>query len=230
MYIQLFCGTILYKKINLGKSQGAQMLKVSNLNKQHTPGTHWPMEKKIEAVTVYLQVGNMRIVSGATGVPYQLLRLWKTQPWWREYEFEIKNAKRSDTNTKLTKIIDKSIAILEDRLENGEVVLNNKTGELIRKPVSMKDTLSVTRELFNQQTALDKQKIDESSLQQQESIQDTLKQLAEEFAKFNGTKKPQLIDVEDVEFKEAEDAQIENTEPINSEQTINGIDDPKGTW
>lgn len=206
------------------------MLKISNLNKSHVPGTQWPMEKRIEAVTLYLQLGNMRIVSATCGVPHQLLRLWKTQPWWKEYEFEIKNAKRSDTNTKLTKIIDKTLEILEDRLENGEVVLNNKTGELIRKPVSMKDTLDVSSKLFQQQSTFEKQKLDESSLQQQESIQDTLKQLANEFAKFNGTKKPQIIEAEDVEYKEAEDTQIKNAEPTNSEQTINGTDDPKGTW
>lgn len=41
----------------------------------------------------------------------------------------------------------------------------------------------------------------------QESIQDTLKQLADEFAKFNGTKKPaEVIEAEDVEFKETENA------------------------
>lgn len=229
------------------------MLKISNLHKPHTPNTPWPVEKKIEVVTLFLQLGNMKIVASATGVPYQLLRLWKTQSWWKEYEFEIKNAKRSETNTKMTKIIDRSLTILEDRLENGEVVLNNKTGELIRKPVSMKDTLSVTRELFNQQNTFEKQKIDESGLQHQESIQDTLKQLANEFAKFNGTKKPQVIEAEDVEFKEAEDAIYEEREEglqegvrevpgetgtdqeslgtqQSAERTLQGGLSPKGGW
>lgn len=208
------------------------MLKISNLNKKHTEYTQWPMEKRIEVITQYLAIGNMRIVSAATGVPYSLIRAWKALPWWKEYEYEIKNAKRSDTNNKLSKIIEKSLAIVEDRLENGEIILNNKTGELIRKPVSLKDTLKVSTDLFNQQTQLEKQKIDESSLQQQDTIQDTLKHLALEFAKFNGTKKPQItIEAEDVEFKEAEELDeslIEASEII--EQNINGIDDPKGTW
>jgi transposase-like protein len=208
------------------------MLKVSNLNKKHEYRTHWPMEKKIEAITQYLAVGNMRIVSAVTGVDYALLRAWKGQPWWKEYEFEIRNAKRSDTNSKLSKIIDKSLAIVEDRLENGEIILNNKTGELIRKPVTLKDTLKVTTDLFNQQAAFEKQKIDESALQQQDSIQDTLKQLAEEFAKFNIKSKPQYIEVQDVEFKETEDALPETLQEMQPDE-VTGLfptENPQEGW
>lgn len=182
------------------------MLKISNLNRKHESGTQWPMEKRVEVVTQYLALGNMRIVSASTGVPYSLIRAWKALPWWKEYEYEIRNTKRSETNNKLSKIIDKSLTIVEDRLENGEIILNNKTGELIRKPVSLKDTLKVTTDLFNQQAAFDKQKIEESTTQQQDTIQDTLKQLAQEFAKFNGSKRPQIIEVEDIKFKETSDA------------------------
>lgn len=209
------------------------MLKISNLNKQHTPGTTWPMEKRIEAVTQYLAVGNMRIVSAVTGVPYQLLRLWKTQQWWKEYEFEIKNAKRSDTKTKFSKLIDKSLDIIADRLENGEMILNNKTGELVRKPVSMKDTLKVTTDLLVQTNVIDKTAIDESGLQQQESIQDTLQQLANEFAKFNGTKKPaEVIEAEDVEFKETDDGESETLQEMQSDKTsgLFPTSDPKEQW
>jgi hypothetical protein len=204
------------------------MLKISNLRKQHEKGHHWPVEKKIEAVSIYLAVGNMRIVAGATGVDYQLLRLWKTQPWWKEYEYEVKNARRSDVNTKMSKLIDKSLEVVSDRLENGEMILNNKTGELMRKPVNMKDATKVTVDLLTRQAALDKMQIEESGLQQKESIQDTLKALAEEFAKFNGTKKSsEVIDAEDVSFKEPTELPDEEEEVLDN-PLIPG--DPKETW
>lgn len=230
------------------------MLKISNLHKKHEKNTLWPMEKKIEAVTAYLATGNMRIVSAAIGVDYQLCRFWKTQQWWKEYEYEIKNAKRSDTNNKFTKIIDKSLEIVADRLENGEMILNNKTGELMRKPIGIKDAIKVTTDIFNHQLALDKVKQDESSLQKQESIQDTLKQLADEFAKFNGTKKPaEIIEAEDVEFKENDHSiheereeglqdpirevrretgsdQEESGTELSAESTLQGGLSPKGGW
>ena len=111
------------------------MLKISNLNKPHIPNHNYPEEKKIEAITAYLTTGNLRITAAMTGIGYQLLCTWKTKQWWKEYEYEIKNAKRNETKDKLSKIVDKTLVMLEDRLDNGEIVLNNKTGELIRKPV-----------------------------------------------------------------------------------------------
>lgn len=178
------------------------MLKLSNLNKKHEYKTHWPEEKKLEAVTTYLAVGNMRIVSATTGVGYQLLRAWKGQPWWKEYEYEIKNTRRSAVNDKLSKIVDKTLIMVEDRLENGDLVLNNKTGELIRKPVALRDISKLANDMMERQEKLEKLKIDESELQQKETMQDTLKLLAEEFAKFNGTRKKEIIDVTDVTVKD----------------------------
>ena len=174
------------------------MLKISNLTKKHEYNQPYSEEQKIAAVTAYLAVGNMRIVSGATGIAYGLLRIWKTKPWWKEYEYEIKNAKRSETKDKLSKIVDKSLALIEDRLENGEMVLNNKTGKLVRKPVALRDISKLTNDMLERQEKLDKQKLDESALQTQETMADTLKLLAAEFAKFNGSKKKEIIDVTDV--------------------------------
>lgn len=174
------------------------MLKISNLNKTHEHGQHYSEEQKIAAVTAYLAVGNMRIVAGATGIAYGLLRIWKSRPWWKEYEYEIKNAKRSETKDKLSKIVDKSLVMIEDRLENGDLVLNNKTGELIRKPVALRDISKLANDMLERQEKLDKQKLDESAIQTQETMADTLKLLAEEFAKFNGSKKKEILDVTDV--------------------------------
>jgi len=173
-------------------------------------------EVKYNCVVTWLATGNLRIAASTVNVPYNTARYWYTQPWWKEFEFEIANSKRTKTNNKLSKIVDKSLDLLEDRLENGEMVLNNKTGELIRKPVQVRDLNQVLNNVLTRQEALEKQKKEQSVLQQQESVADLLKQLAGEFAKFNGSKKPEIIDVEDAQIKE-QDHSIHEKRPQDGE-------------
>ena len=169
-------------------------------------------EVKYNCVTAYLLTGNLRIAASTVNVPYTTVRAWHTESWWKEFEFEIANSKRTKTNNKLSKIVDKSLELLEDRLDNGDLVLNNKTGALIRRPVQVRDLNQVLNNVLTRQEALEKQKKELSTLQQKDSVQDLLKQLATEFAKFNGTKKPIVIDVEDAQIKEPDDALHEERE------------------
>jgi hypothetical protein len=188
------------------------MLKYSNMVASDERGSPHKPEVKYNCVVTWLATGNLRIAASTVNVPYNTARYWYTQPWWKEFEFEIANSKRTKTNNKLSKIVDKSLDLLEDRLENGEMVLNNKTGELIRKPVQVRDLNQVLNNVLMRQESLEKQKKEQSVLQQQESIADTFKMLAAEFAKFNGTKKPEIIDVEDAQIKEPDDALYEERE------------------
>lgn len=183
------------------------MLQIKNLAPRE-PGKHFSPEHKYNAVVAYLATGNLRIAAGACNISYETIKSWKSQPWWKEFEFEIANTKRTDVKNKLSKLVDKSLELLHDRLENGDCVLNQKTGEIIRRPVQIRDVNQVFANIMQRQEALEKQKKEESILQQQESVKDTLKMLAEEFAKFNHSRKPQVIDVEDVK-EISEDAILE---------------------
>lgn len=178
-------------------------LKVGRMKKPHKPKGHWSPEKKIEVVTKWLAIGNMRKVSEDTGVSYVLIREWRTQPWWKEIEAEIRASRVALVDTKLSRIVDKSLELLQDRLVNGDFVLNQKTGEVHRKPVSALVANKVAVDMLTRQVAQQKLEVEVKDTNTKQTIQDQLKMLAAEFAKFNGSN-PQLIVAGPVETIEEE--------------------------
>lgn len=185
---------------------------LGNLSKRHKKHAVWPLEKKIEVVTKYLVLGNLKLVAVDTGVDYSLVRAWKTQPWWKDLENEIRATQNIALDNKLSKIIERSMDATMDRLENGEIVLNNKTGELIRKPVAMKDAAKVATDFMTRQSIIRKDDSEKPQVSQQ-SVTDQLAALALEFAKWQikDASKKEAIDVEIKEVGE-EDAISEEWE------------------
>ena len=182
-------------------------LAVGRMKKVHKPDGKWSPEKKIEVVTKWLAIGNLRQVSEDTGVSYGLMRRWRIEPWWQEIEAEIKASRHTQVDNKLSKIVDKSLELLQDRLENGDFVLNQKTGEVFRKPISIRDANKVAVDMLTRQVAQEKLQVEVKDTNQKQTIQDQLKLLADEFAKFNGKAPIQVIDMA-VEVKE-DDAEFQ---------------------
>ena len=173
-------------------------LKLGNLKRSSDDKTNYPVEKKIEAVTHYMLLGNMRQVSVLTGIAYSTLRLWKTNAWWKDLEAEIKAARRMQVNTKLSKIVDKALEAVEDRLDNGDIRFNPKTNELERVPVSALTATKITTDLMQRQEALEKVSLAEVEHQQTQTIADQLQFLATQFAAFNKGRTVDLPPVEEV--------------------------------
>lgn len=165
-------------------------------------------ETKVDVATRYMMLGNMRLISEQTRIPYDTLLQWKRADWWGDLIEEIRKAKRLDRASKLSKIVDRTLDIIEDRLDNGDFILNNKTGAIERKPVSMKDANSVAKDLIDRQITIEK--IAEGVEARQDTVQDTLKLLATEFAKWNRINATK--DAQTVEFKEVLDAVHEERE------------------
>lgn len=165
-------------------------------------------EQKVEVATLFQQLGNIRIVSEKTGVPYQTIIDWRRTDWWVDLLDELKQIKRTKTGTKLAEIIEQSITVVQDRLENGDFVLNNKTGEITRRPVSLRDAAQVTNNLITRQIQMEE--LAEKLVNRKESIKETLNVLAKEFAKFN--KEQQKQNATTIEFKEVPDAIHEERE------------------
>lgn len=213
----------------IGVNMNPQPLKLTNLAKKHVPNTTWSKEAKIAAVSQYLVLGNMALVSAITKIPHQLLRAWKGQPWWKDVEAEIRATSNLEMDNKLSKIVDKSLDAVLDRVENGEFVYNQKTGTVIRKPVNMKDVAKVSVDLLSKRELL-RGNATERKETTQVSVAEQLKQLAVEFAKWqNPTKqiapKGDTIDVETVEVEEPdedmyempEDASFDDVQPEECE-------------
>lgn len=151
----------------------------------HEKHKRFPPEKKIEVVTKWMALGNMRIVAELTGVSYQLCRMWKQQPWWADLVAEIKASRDIQVDNKLSKLVDKSLLLIGDRLENGNIVWNRKLSQIENIPISISEATKVADTLLTQQLNLSKKKVVESHVDQQKTIQDQIKNLAIEFARFN---------------------------------------------
>jgi len=181
------------------KTCGSVVSRVSHII--HPKNTLWPVEKKIEVVTSWLTLGNLRQAAAIGGMSHSLVKQWRTQPWWKDLEAEILASRRIASASKLSKIVDKSLDVIDDRLENGDFVYNAKTGDLLRKPVSMRDAGNVANTLMQRQAILEKLTRDETVAETAVSIQDQLSNLAAEFAKMN-TKIGRTQAVEEIEYKE----------------------------
>jgi hypothetical protein len=153
---------------------------------------------KAKACSLYMTNGNMRTVSEVMEVPYSTLCDWKNSDWWQQLVEEIRNAKRAKTGTKLSTIIDTSLEVVLDRLQHGDYVLNNKTGKIERRKVSLRDAATVTNNLITRQLQMEElaDKMDTNKA----TVQDTLALLAREFQKMNKQKVKALAS--DIDFKE----------------------------
>jgi transposase-like protein len=184
-------------------------LKLKNINIPHAKNATWSVEKKIEAVTTYLALGNLRHVAAVTGVSHGMIKQWRIQPWWKELEAEIIASRRITSANKLSKIVDKSLDVIDDRLDNGDFVYNSKSGELLRKPVTLRDATSAANALMQRAAIIEKLNKDEAVVEAAASIQEQLASLAAEFAKMN---KRDNSKATTVEFKEQDDALYERRE------------------
>lgn len=153
-------------------------------------------EKRYSVVAVYLQCGSLRETEEQCGVPVATIENWRKSNWWDDLVNQIQTAQTTKQNNKLTQLINKALGKIDDALEHGELILNNKTGELVRKPVGIRDATRAASELMQRQVQLNKTLAIEQV--QKQTVDETLKFLANEFAKMVN-KKPETIDMEDIE-------------------------------
>ncbi len=164
-------------------------------------------DKRMDAVARYMLLGNMRVVSEQVGVTYNTLVEWKRSSWWPEMVETIRRQKKGKTNQSITKIIEQSLDVIEDRLENGDFIMNNKTGEIVRKPVGVREATTIAHQLLQRQTAIEE--LENKMSRSEDTVQETLSLLAKEFQKWNKTKKN---NAEEIPFVEIIDAVHEKRE------------------
>lgn len=141
----------------------------------------WSDTQRIETVSLYLATGSPTAACTAVGVPIDTFNRWRYTDWFKELVSKLKDEETLKLDAKLSKIVTKSLSLVEDRLENGNYQFDQKRGELIRVPVSLKDTAKVATDLLNQQEILrDKPE----KLQIEKTIDDRLSKLAQEFKQF----------------------------------------------
>jgi hypothetical protein len=155
----------------------------------------------MEAVQTYMILGSLKLVAGALKIPFDTLKVWKASEWWKTLETDLRAQDDLQLGARLKKIINRSYDVVEDRLENGDFVYDQKSGKMRRKPVNMKDAHKVAVDLMDKRDMLIERHVSGESVTA-DKIEKTLANLAENFAKIanqiNETKRP--VEVTDVLF------------------------------
>lgn len=163
---------------------------------------YWSDSQKIEAVTTYLLLGgNLNKTSQVLNIPYPTLQVWKPTEWWKKLEDDVRREERMQLSNKLRGIMETSWDVVKDRLENGDWVYNQKTGQVTRKPVSVRDAGAIASQVTKLRTDME---LTENFTVATEQIEDKLTKLAKAFADLSKGKL-KTGDVEDVEFSEGDD-------------------------
>jgi hypothetical protein len=149
-------------------------------------------------------LGSIALTAATLKIPERTLWYWKRSEWWSELVNEVKKEDRLVISSKLRKVLDRSWSLVEDRLENGDWMFNQKTGELIRKPVSLRDVSKVAFDAASLHEKLDRQ---DHFVVATDQIEDKLKKLAQAFTDLAKGKKTSVEEVIDITFTEVKETQ-----------------------
>lgn len=164
-------------------------------------GKWWSEPQKLEAVKTYLMTGNVALTASLLKIPEDTLRRWVRMPWWAEVVDDFKSQDELQLSAKLKKIVEKTFDVVQDRLEHGDFVYDQKTGQMRRKPVAMKDAHKVGVDLHAQRELLLNKHAPRAS---EEAIDDKLNKLAAKFAAIVQGRQPPSTEIIDVEAKTLE--------------------------
>jgi len=152
--------------------------------------TTYTENQKLEALKLWLVIGNLHQVSRDLKIPYDTVKAWRYQKWWTDLAVEIKSEGRLELSAKLRKVAEKALGETLDRLENGDVRLS-PTGGMERVPVTAAVASKIATDFLQKSEELDRVQ-DNQSLQ---TVNDRLLALATSFEKFS--KRVRRIEVED---------------------------------
>tara|TARA_R110002020_G_scaffold2465_2_gene11548 strand:- start:531 stop:1178 length:648 start_codon:yes stop_codon:yes gene_type:complete len=193
--------------------------------------TKYTPEQRIMAATYYAVTGSSlqaadKCKASGTAIPASTIRKWKnTTSWWKPVLHEVRKAKQEELDAKLTSIIMEGAEKLEDRVRNGNIKLNPKTGELNRIPMTSgelaKDAVGIPydkRALMRGDPTSRTEKVDPKTM---------LEELAKQFVKIVELNEPKTIIDAEVVKEDSIEEQFTNelpgvTEANNTEEIQNG--------
>lgn len=187
-------------------------------------GNAYPEKKRIEVATAHAMGLSSTMISAATGVKAQTVRVWRMQDWFKDLVEEIRREDDNTVDAKLTNLVAKSLDVITDRLERGDFMYNQKTGEFVRKPLNAQTVNKIADTMFDKRNLLRGKPTSISG--KQELITDRLAKLAIEFERFvnareikvevlpndNNRELPEIVSV--TETQDQPEVQVIGTEEI----------------
>jgi len=141
----------------------------------------WRANDRIRAATTYALVGNAAEVERITGIPSGTIRQWKTQDWWPQIIERIRLEADDELDVKFTKVVDKAIDLVVDRMDKGDFIYDPNRGQMVRKPISARDGTTVINSFLDKRQLLRQKK---DARMEESTVNERLKRLADEFEKF----------------------------------------------
>jgi hypothetical protein len=160
---------------------------------------HWSNSQKLEAAKTYLMTGNLAMTSRMLKIPEETVRSWYKLPWWKEMVEDIRTQDELLLSARLKKIVEKTFDVVEDRLEHGDYVFDQKTSKLRRKPVLAKDAAKIGIDFDQKRDKLLNRNAPKAS---EEQMDEKLNKLAAKFAAIVAGKKDNSDIIVDVTAKE----------------------------
>jgi len=156
--------------------------------KRKVPGTTaWHSDtQRIELVTTWLATGNLALTAATLGIPEVTARRWKAMPWFKQMVTDIRDQENLVLDAKLSKVVNKSVDALLDRVDNGDFQFDQRIGKFVRKPISARDASVISRDMIDRRLLLQGQK--EVKPDTTRAMGERLLKLAEEFSKFSKMK------------------------------------------
>lgn len=122
------------------------------------------------------------------------------EQWWQDTISQVRREENDQLTAKMTTFVEKSIDAMLERIENGDSVINLKTGETYRTPVRLRDLAIPVGVLIDKRNLLRGEATSRSETLGQE---ETLRKLGDKFEQFakklNIPLKREPIDIIDVE-------------------------------
>ena len=157
----------------------------------------WASKIKYEAVCLWSAGVRLREISLQLNVPIDTLNNWRASGWWSDIHKEIMSEDSQQLDAKLTKILDKSLETIMDRLEKGEFVYDQKSGGVKRVPAKLRDATVAMNTVMDKRQLIRKEP---TKIVADSSTATQLQNLATQFASFvNNNKKQEekIVDVVD---------------------------------
>ncbi len=128
---------------------------------------------------------NLSAVHKLTGVPVKVINGWRDEVWFQEVCSKVRREKNDVLDAKITQALDKTVDILLDRYEHGEMVYDRTAKAYRRDPVRVKDIAYMTNVIFDKRQIL---RGKPTSRTESVSSDTKLKELKENFEKLAKSK------------------------------------------
>ena len=141
--------------------------------------SQYTIEDRYKAAAALVATGNSKAASRECHIPASTIRHWaNNDPDFQMMCQEIRTEFGEKIKYKLAEIIDESATQTLDRVRNGDVIRDNKTGELVRVPIKGRDLAIIGGVSFDKLRLAENQP---TTIVKQESSKDHLERLAELF-------------------------------------------------